>query len=152
MRALLNDEHPANLGRTCRVVAAEHHALADLVQQSPKTVQLMEAGEITCGWLAPLDDDERRRFNLPDEVHAVVYWWDGDDHHPAYELRELSRSEAYTITSQCEHVLVAAVCRHYHENGGEDDGHPAYAIYKLARARQAQQLRDAENSKAEQRN
>ena len=148
MRSLLNGEHPANLGRTCRVVATKYPELVDLVQTSSKTVELMEAGDLECGWLAPLDDDERRRFNLPDAVDAVVYWSDGDDREPTYDLRELSRSEADTITSQCEHVLVTAVCRHYHKNGGKDDGHPAYALYKLARARQEQLLRDAENTRA----
>ena len=119
MRPLLNGEHPANPGRTCRVAAAQYHDLVDLVQHGGKTVELMEAGEIECGWLTPLNDGERGRFNLPDDIDAVVYWRDGDDCDPTYELRELSKSEADTITSQCEHVLVTAVCRHYHENGGE---------------------------------
>ena len=147
MRALLNGEHPANLGRTCSVAAAKYRELVYLIQHGGKTVNLMEAGEIECGWLAPLDDDERRRFNLPDDIDAVVYWWDGDERDPTYELVELTKSEADTITSQCEHVLVTAVCRHYDENDGKDDGHPAYALYKLARARQEQLLRDAENTR-----
>ena len=142
MRQLLNGKHPMNLGEPCTVPAAMYTNLVDFVQESTKTIDLMDPGETEYGWVTPLNDGDRHKFGLPKDLHAVVYWWNGDDRDPEHELRELNKTDADMITSQCEHVLVGAVCRHYEENGGKDDGHPAYAIYSLYRARRAQNERD----------
>ena len=142
MRQLLNGKHPMNLGKLCTVPPGMYTKLVDFVQNSIKTIDLTDPGDPEFGWLTPLDNDDRTTFGLPKDLHAVVYWWDGNERDPEYEVRELNKTDADMIMSQCEHVLVGAVCRHYEENGGKDDGHPAYAIYSLYRARRAQDERD----------
>ncbi len=134
MRPLRNGEYPINVGSECRVSAFDHMALADFIQTASKTVDLMEMGEVDRGWLTTLTDEEREQFGLPPSAHAVAYWSDGDAESPSYELRSLTIKETKYLTSQCESVLIEAICRHY-DALGTDDGHPAHKLHTLIRKR-----------------
>ena len=51
MRQLLNGKHPMNLGEPCTVPAAMYTNLVDFVQESTKTIDLMDPGETEYGWV-----------------------------------------------------------------------------------------------------
>ena len=143
MECLLNGEHPRNLGRSCSVPDHLYAELVDFIQESLDNIELKEPADDGYGWLHRLDGRRREQFQLPDDVGAVAYWHDADDRDSPYELREMTSAEADAITAECEHVRVTAVNRYYHERGGKDDGHPAYAIYALHRARAKRARADA---------
>ena len=94
----------------------------------------MEMGEVDRGLAHHAHRRRTRAVRAPASAHAVAYWSDGDAENPSYELRSLNIKETKSLTSQCESVLIEAICRHY-DALGTDDGHPAHKLHTLIRKR-----------------
>ena len=128
MQTLDDGRHPTRVGR--RITGCRHAAeLRDRVRDSSAAILLAELADSECGWLLNLDAEAVDRYGLPAGTKAAVYWTDGADNDPETDLRALDSSDTALLCRQCQSVLVDKVIDHY-RNVPEDDGHPAYALYR----------------------
>ena len=138
MLSLHDGSDPTEMGTQIEfpedLTAENHEKLTDLMSNVLAPVLLADFGCGQCGHLLIFTAEEAANFGLPAQETPVVYWYNADDPDSDTDLRKLTLDEAARLTTESDSMCVDRIIAHYRAKP-EDDGHPAYNLYKVWKKR-----------------
>ena len=106
-------------------------ALTDEVRSSIDAVEIGALRQRAYGLLLKLDRLGRERRWLPAEAGALLWWTDNDEDDASSGLNWMTAADAARLASRSVPNAVRRIVRHYEACRGQDDGHPAYEIFRI---------------------
>ena len=117
--------------------ANEQYELLEEAAQCGTSRPISELGWPTWGYLRRLNADERRQLGVDAQTEAILSWTDGDENDAATGIQLLTSAEADELEAEFTGPIVERIIEHYRKHP-EDDGHAAYALWRMRNQRLAE--------------
>ena len=107
--------------------AANYEEIETEAQDAADGIPIAEPRQRAHGIITPLTPPRRRALGI--EAEGALLWWsDGHPDDASSGVNLITASEAARLEIESTAAMIERIVAHY--EGREDDGHPAYALYR----------------------